>query len=64
MGPVLFNLFINDLLEELYNSNNGVNIGLIHIAALGFADDIVLISDSPTKLLTPSRHVLRLGSKE
>ena len=50
LGPVLFNLFINDLLEELNHSNLGATIGSILIAALGFADDVVLISDDPTKL--------------
>ena len=50
LGPILFNLFINDLLEELNLSNHGATIGQIHVAALGFADDIVLISDNPRKL--------------
>ena len=50
LGPILFNLFINDLLVELNNSNLGAAIGPIPIAALGFADDIVLISDDPSKL--------------
>ena len=49
LGPILFNIFINDLLDRLNRSNLGVKLGDISIAALGFADDIVLISDSPTK---------------
>ena len=50
LGPILFNLFINDLLVELNDSNLGAAIGPIIIAALGFADDIVLISDNASKL--------------
>ena len=43
LGPILFNLFVDDLSVELNNSNLGAAIGPILIAALGFADDIVLI---------------------
>ena len=50
LGPILFNLFINDLLEELNRSSLGATIGPMHFAALGFADDIVLITDTPHKL--------------
>ena len=50
LGPILFNLFINDLLEDLQKSELGATIGKIHIPALGFADDIVLISDCPLNL--------------
>ena len=50
LGPTLFSLFVNDLLFDLNQSNLGASVGPVHIAALGFADDIVLISDKPWKL--------------
>ena len=49
LGPLLFNLFINDLLDSLNNSNLGATIGDILVSALGFADDIVLVTDCPKK---------------
>ena len=50
MGPVFFILFIHDLLSSLQATKLGAFIGSTHIANLGFADDIVLVSDSPEKL--------------
>ena len=50
LGPILFNLFINDLLVELNCSDYGATVGPVKISALGFADDIVLVSDKPCNL--------------
>ena len=54
-SPVLFNLFINDLVSELEKDRVGVSIpGMknTNIGALLFADDLVMIADSEEKLRT------------
>ena len=50
LGPILFITFINDLLRELEASSIGAQLGTLIIPVLGFADDILLIADSPEKL--------------
>ena len=53
LGPILFNLFINDLLVKLNTTKLGVSMLGVQIAALGYADDsddIVLIAERPEKL--------------
>ena len=47
LGPILFILFIDDLLKELEASKLGAKMGEIIVTVLGFADDIVLIADTP-----------------
>ena len=41
LGPILFIIYINDLLEQLEDSKLGVHIWNIVISALGFAYDII-----------------------
>ena len=50
LGPILFLIYINDLLIDLQQSELGAKIGDIIISCLGFADDIVLVSESPENL--------------
>jgi len=47
LGPILFNIFINDLLNKLNSSEHGALIGTFRISVLGFTDDVVFISDKP-----------------
>lgn len=45
-SPVLFNMFINDLLQELNNCPAGCTINELHINNLGYADDIALFANT------------------
>ena len=51
LSPFLFAIFLNDLEEVLRSSPmNGVDIDMMKLYVLLFADDTVLISDSPEGL--------------
>ena len=50
LGPILFSIYINDLLETLQKSNLGVKMWKTTVTALGFSDDIILLADTPTNL--------------
>lgn len=51
LSPFLFAMYINDLEKELEeNGVNGIDIGMIKILLLLYADDIVLFGDSPGEL--------------
>ena len=56
LSPILFNLFINDVLKDC--NKYGVNIGNTQCCGGLFADDIVLIAPSKKKLQKLLRHVL------
>ena len=50
LGPILFNIFINDLLERLHDLGLGVVMENLTVTVLGFADDILLLAEDPSKL--------------
>ena len=46
ISPLLYKLYINDLLQSLQKSNLGQKIGSIHIGAPACADDVLLITNN------------------
>jgi hypothetical protein len=52
LSPILFDIFINDLAEEIKKLNLGVYCGKQKIAILMFADDIVLLAENRKDLET------------
>ena len=50
LGPILFNIFINDLLKILQDSGLGAALQHVTVTAVGFADDVMLIAEEPSKL--------------
>ena len=50
ISPVLFCLYIDNLLIQLAQSGVGCHIGNIFVGALAYADDIVLVAPSPSAL--------------
>ena len=44
LSPILFNVYIDDLLQQLEKSGDGARLGGIYVGALAYADDITLLS--------------------
>ena len=57
MSPVLFNVFLNDLVAELKELNLGVDVGNKKVGILLYADDIVLIADKEGDLQQMLDHL-------
>ena len=46
LSPVLFAVYVNDLIEKLSRSGHGCRIGKMYLGCVMFADDLILISAS------------------
>ena len=44
LGPTLFLLFLDDLLDELHESKLGISMGRFALSVLAYADDVTLLS--------------------
>ena len=51
ISPTLFNLYTNDLVDELNALKCGVDIDGRCVSILLYADDVVIMSDSEDKLI-------------
>ena len=47
LSPALFNTFINELIDHLKIANQGILFGDCKLNALLYADDMVLVAESP-----------------
>jgi hypothetical protein len=50
LSPLLFNIYVNSLIEKVENADIGVDVGTNKLSMLLYADDIVLLADSQDKL--------------
>jgi len=58
LNPLLFNLYINDLESYLMTNSIGfIQLNCTKLYLLMFADDIVLLADSPSGLQDPINHL-------
>ena len=57
LSPILFDIFVNSLAEELKAKRYGVKFGMSALSILLFADDIVLCASSAEELQSMIKHV-------
>jgi len=50
LSPLLYTIYLNDLLIELQQSNLGVKIGDIYCGAPAYTDDLALVASTPEEL--------------
>lgn len=50
LSPVLFNIYLNDLIQEIKDMGLGVTVNGEKVSILGYADDIVLMAESEEDL--------------
>ena len=46
LSPLLFSVYVDELLDKLKQSNTGCHIGHHYVGALGYADDLILLCPS------------------
>ena len=51
LSPLLFSIYVDDLLEKLRNNGVGCHIGHNFVGVLGYADDLILLSPTVTGLV-------------
>jgi len=51
LSPLFYSIYIDDLLEKLKRNGIGCHIGHHFVGALGYADDLILLSPSLTGLM-------------
>ena len=61
ISPLLFNVYINDLEQylDLFGSDPGVSVGTTTISSFMFADDVVILANSPDQL---QQRITRLSA--
>jgi len=52
LAPTIFNIYINDLVDKIKELKCGLTLGDVDISIIVFADDVLLITDTPAKLQT------------
>ena len=48
LSPILFNVYINDLIDCINRGEDGINFGDCKVTCLLYADDLVILGDTPT----------------
>jgi len=52
LSPILFGMYVNDLICKLSASGRGCHVAGIYVGVLMYADDLLLISSTYTDLRT------------
>ena len=63
LSPLLFKLYIDDLLREITDSGTGCKLGILRINILAYADDLVLLAKTREQL-TILYELLRTGLRD